>query len=48
MKISYYTPNAPKAVGPYEQATASNGFVFTSGQLGIDPQTSQLAYGIEA
>ncbi|CAM3630806.1 RidA family protein [Erysipelothrix urinaevulpis] len=48
MKTSYYTPNAPEAVGPYEQACASNGFLFTSGQLGIDPKTKQFVDGIEA
>jgi 2-iminobutanoate/2-iminopropanoate deaminase len=34
---------APKAVGPYSQAIAAGGFVFCSGQLGLDPATGQLA-----
>lgn len=37
MKMTVYTPNAPAAVGPYSQAVKANGFVFTAGQLGIDP-----------
>ena len=42
------TPNAPKAVGPYSQAIIANGFVFVSGQTGIDPQKGQITGGIEA
>lgn len=38
------TPNAPKAVGPYSQAVKSGGFVFTSGQLPIDPVTGEMAF----
>lgn len=33
------TKNAPAALGPYAQAQVSGGFVFTSGQIGIDPAT---------
>ncbi|MDO4432518.1 MAG: Rid family detoxifying hydrolase [Aerococcaceae bacterium] len=40
--------NAPKAVGPYSQAIVSGNLVFLSGQLGINPETSQLLEGIEA
>jgi len=36
------TENAPKAVGPYSQAVVSGGFVFCSGQIGIDPKTNEL------
>lgn len=35
MKI-IYTEKAPKPVGPYSQAVKSNGFLFVSGQLGVD------------
>lgn len=43
------TPNAPKAVGPYSQAVVANGFIYTAGQLGLVPETMQLAEGgIEA
>jgi 2-iminobutanoate/2-iminopropanoate deaminase len=36
------TPNAPQAIGPYSQAINANGFIFTSGQIAIDPATQQL------
>jgi 2-iminobutanoate/2-iminopropanoate deaminase len=39
------TPNAPKPVGPYSQAIRANGFLFVSGQLGIDPSDGKLAQG---
>lgn len=41
------TTNAPAAIGPYSQAIVANGFVFCSGQLGLDPQTGNLVEGIE-
>ena len=41
------TGNAPVAVGPYSQALAVNGFIFCSGQIGIDPKTNKLVDGIE-
>lgn len=37
------TKSAPAAVGPYSQAIMANGFVFISGQLGIDPKTGSFA-----
>jgi 2-iminobutanoate/2-iminopropanoate deaminase len=37
--------NAPKAIGPYSQAIIANGFVYTAGQVGIDPATGQLVEG---
>jgi 2-iminobutanoate/2-iminopropanoate deaminase len=39
---------APAAIGPYTQAIAVDGFVFCSGQLGLDPTTGELAEGLEA
>ncbi len=36
------TSQAPAAIGPYSQAVLSNGLLFCSGQLGIDPQTGKL------
>jgi 2-iminobutanoate/2-iminopropanoate deaminase len=42
------TNKAPKAVGPYSQAIVSNGFIYCSGQIGIDPNTNELVEGIEA
>ncbi len=37
-----HTESAPKAVGPYSQAIVSNGFVFTSGQIAINPDTNTV------
>jgi 2-iminobutanoate/2-iminopropanoate deaminase len=42
------TDKAPKAIGPYSQAIKANGLVFVSGQIPIDPSTSQLAQGTAA
>ncbi len=42
------TTNAPAAIGPYSQAVESNGFVFASGQIPIDPATGNIPEGIEA
>ncbi|HPX93637.1 MAG TPA: Rid family detoxifying hydrolase [Bacillota bacterium] len=36
-KIAIHSDHIPKAIGPYSPAVASNGFLFISGQLGIDP-----------
>ena len=36
-------PNAPSAIGPYSQAVAANGFLFTSGQVGLVPETGAVA-----
>lgn len=43
-----HTDKAPKALGPYSQAIETNGFIFASGQLGIDPATGDLQVGAEA
>ena len=44
-----YTEQAPAALGPYSQAYVANGFVFISGQGGIDPaQGSLVEGGVEA
>ena len=39
------TDKAPAAVGPYSQGTKIGNMIFTSGQLHIDPETSQLVEG---
>jgi 2-iminobutanoate/2-iminopropanoate deaminase len=39
------TDAAPAAIGPYSQAAAAGGFVFTAGQIGLDPATGQLVDG---
>lgn len=36
---------APKAIGPYSQAVKANGFVFTSGQIPLDPASGNLVGG---
>lgn len=41
------TPDAPAAIGPYSQAVCHGGFLFTSGQLGIDPETGAAGNTIE-
>ena len=44
-----YTKNAPDAIGPYSQAMKVNGLVFASGQIAIDPASSEVeATTIEA
>jgi len=42
------TPLAPAAIGTYSQAVRVGDTVYLSGQIGLDPQSMQLAKGIEA
>lgn len=42
------TTNAPGAIGPYSQGYIVNGFVFTSGQIPVDPVCGNIPAGIEA
>ncbi|KIX15586.1 RidA family protein [Dethiosulfatarculus sandiegensis] len=42
MKEQIKTDKAPAAIGPYSQAVKSNGFVFCSGQLAINPETGKV------
>ena len=42
------TKNAPGAIGPYSQGYAAGGFVFTSGQIPVDPVTGEIPVGIAA
>jgi 2-iminobutanoate/2-iminopropanoate deaminase len=39
------TAGAPKAIGPYSQAMMTNGFIFTAGQVALDPATGELVPG---
>ena len=39
------TDGAPKAIGPYEQAIRVDGWVFTAGQIPLDPKTGNLVEG---
>jgi 2-iminobutanoate/2-iminopropanoate deaminase len=46
MSVRYlHTADAPEAIGPYSQATAVGGFLFTSGQIPLDPKTMQVVEG---
>jgi 2-iminobutanoate/2-iminopropanoate deaminase len=40
-----HTDQAPAAIGPYSQAVVVNGFVFTAGQIALDPATGQVVEG---
>ena len=42
------TTNAPGAIGPYSQGFVVNGFVYTSGQIPVDPATGTIPEGIAA
>jgi len=44
----HHSDDAPKALGPYSQAVSLGDLVFTSGQVGIDPATGELADGFAA
>lgn len=39
------TDQAPKAIGPYSQAIQSDKFIFTAGQIGLDPSSGELVTG---
>ncbi|CAH1214078.1 2-iminobutanoate/2-iminopropanoate deaminase [Paenibacillus auburnensis] len=41
------TTQAPGAIGPYSQAIAAGNWVYTSGQLGLNPETGELAEGVQ-
>lgn len=45
MKQIIKTDRAPQAIGAYSQALKINGFVYTSGQIALDPATGQLVAG---
>jgi 2-iminobutanoate/2-iminopropanoate deaminase len=44
-KIAISTPDAPAAIGPYSQAIRVGDFLYTSGQIAIDPATGQVVTG---
>ncbi len=46
--IKIETTNAPGAIGPYSQGFIVNGFVYTSGQIPVDPATGAVPEGIAA
>ena len=39
------TNHAPAAIGPYSQAIVANGFLFTAGQIALDPSSGQIVPG---
>ena len=41
------TDKAPKAIGPYSQAKVVGNLVFTSGQIGINPESGEMAQDVE-
>ena len=45
MKQIVSTDQGPKAIGPYSQAVKANGFIFTAGQIALDPVTGQIVEG---
>ncbi|HTN72728.1 MAG TPA: RidA family protein [Methylomirabilota bacterium] len=44
-KETISTDKAPKAIGPYAQAIKANGFVYTAGQIPLDPKTGNFVEG---
>lgn len=40
-----HTDHAPKAIGPYAQAIKANGFLFTAGQIPLDPVSMEVVAG---
>ena len=40
-----HTKKAPAAIGPYSQGIIANGFLFTAGQIALDPETMQMVEG---
>ena len=45
MKKVIHTDNAPKAIGPYSQAIETNGMLFISGQIPVNPATGAVVEG---
>jgi len=39
------TDDAPKAIGPYSQGVVANGFLYTAGQIALDPATGDIVSG---
>jgi 2-iminobutanoate/2-iminopropanoate deaminase len=45
MKDAVLSERGPKPIGPYSQAIKSNGFVFASGQVALDPKSNEFSGG---
>ena len=41
----HHTDDAPKAIGPYSQAVSVDGWLYTSGQIPLDPATGEIVPG---
>jgi reactive intermediate/imine deaminase len=48
MKLLIESKNAPRAIGAYSQAIRAGNTVYLSGQIGLDPETMQMAEGTDA
>jgi reactive intermediate/imine deaminase len=48
MKLLVESKDAPQAIGAYSQAIRAGNTIYLSGQIGLDPETMQLAEGIDA
>ena len=48
MKNAIQSKGAPAAIGTYSQAVRAGDTLYLSGQIGLDPETMQMAEGIEA
>ncbi|MBU9714358.1 RidA family protein [Evansella tamaricis] len=46
MKKPIHTKHAPEAIGPYSQAVIVGDFVYSSGQIGLDPETMEMEKGL--
>ncbi|MEM9799673.1 MAG: RidA family protein [Planctomycetota bacterium] len=44
-RTAVHTPNAPDAIGPYNQAIVAGGLVHCSGQIALDPKTMEIVTG---
>ena len=40
-----FAPQAPKPIGPYNQAVAVGDLIYTAGQIAIDPKTNEINHG---
>jgi len=48
MKLLIESKDAPRAIGAYSQAIRAGNTIYLSGQIGLDPETMQMAEGIDA
>jgi 2-iminobutanoate/2-iminopropanoate deaminase len=42
---AHHTDQAPQAIGPYSQAVSADGWLFTSGQIALDPASGEIVAG---